>query len=153
MTDSDVRIVRLPPLRVAAALAYGAEPELEAWGTLLTWAHVHHQLDVTPAPRFFGFNNPDPAPGTPNHGYEQWLTVGPEAAGDGAVTVKDFPGGLYAVLHCPGIPNPEIWARLVAWRESSRYRPAHHQWLEECLTPPGVPPADMVFDLYLPIAE
>lgn len=153
MADIDVRIVRLEPLRVAAALAYGAEPEPQVWDTLLTWARAHNLLGVTPAPRFFGFNNPDPAPGTPNHGYEQWMTVGPQVAGEGPVKIKDFPGGLYAVARCDGIPNPEIWGRLAAWRESSRYKCAPHQWLEECLTPGAEPQTGWVFDLYLPIAE
>jgi DNA gyrase inhibitor GyrI len=152
MSNPEVRIVKLENLRVAASLGFGTGPEPQAWQKLQAWMQRNGITDLK-AHRFFGFNNPDPNPGSPNYGYEQWITVGADAQGDDDATVKDFPGGLYAVMRCQGIPNPQIWGELVKWRDSSPYRPANHQWLEECLTPEM--PADesqWVFDLYLPIA-
>ncbi len=158
MSDLEVHIVKLESMRVAAALGFGAQPEGEAWSQLWTWIKAQGLGDKIDGYRFFGFNNPSPAPGSPNYGYEQWITVGSDAREAGKVTIKEFPGGLYAVAHMRGIPNPDIWRKLVQWREENSYKPAYHQWLEECLTPalasePGAPEDQWEFDLYLPIAE
>jgi hypothetical protein len=75
MSELIVQIVRLEPTRVAAALGYGASPEMEAWGKLLAWAESQGLLAEIHKHRFFGFNNPNPSPGSPNYGYEQWMTV------------------------------------------------------------------------------
>ena len=56
--------------------------------------------------------------------------------GEGDVTIKTFDGGLYAVTRCTLDGFGEAWGQLVMWREGSRYRPAHHQWLEESISPP-----------------
>ncbi len=157
MSDPDVRIVKLEPMRVAAALGYGPSPEPEAWEKLLTWARAHGQLEGRP--RFFGFNNPGPQPGTPNYGYEQWMTVTAAAAPEGDIKLKDFPGGLFAVARCRGTDNlPQAWQDLVTWQERSRYRMESDRCLEECLTPGAfdeqpVPFDRLEFDLYLPVVE
>ena len=152
MSGLEVRIVRLEPMRVAFALGFGASPEEQAWKKLFDWAGRKGLLDDPKAHRYFGFNNPNPSPGSPNYGYEQWMTVGPEVKPEGEVKIKEVPGGLYAVTRWEAIPNPEIWKQLVLWRENSRYKPAHHQWLEECLNPLEGP-GQLIFDLCLPIAE
>ena len=65
-----------------------------------------------------------------------------------------FLGGLYAVVRCESlVVIGERWKQLVAWREDSVYHLAHHQWLEELLSPPETPYDQYIFDLYLPIAE
>jgi DNA gyrase inhibitor GyrI len=123
MNEFDVRIVKLEPMRVASALG-------------------------------FGFNNPDPSPGNPNYGYELWLTVTPDVVPAGDIKIKDVLGGLYAVSRFQDLANiGRMWQRLVAWREESNYKAAHHQWLEELLTPAERPPEEYVFDIYLPIRE
>ena len=153
MSIPDVKIVQLAPMRVASALGFGESPEEEAWETILAFAEARNLLAGPEIRRFFGFNNPSPAVGSPNYGYEQWMTVGPKVTGDERVEIKAFAGGLYAVTRCLGIPAiGETWRRLALWREDSPYRPAHHQWLEEALTPPRTPVEDMVLDLYLPVA-
>jgi DNA gyrase inhibitor GyrI len=154
MEDLNVRIVRLAPMLVASAYGFGASPEALAWRILLDWAKAGGLLDVEPAPRFFGFNNPSPAPGSPNYGYEQWMTVGPEVAGSSGVTIKESAGGLYAVARCEGQQTiTDIWRRLAAWCEDSPYVMGQHQWLEECFTPDAARLEDFIFDLYLPIVE
>ncbi len=153
MSELEVRIVELEPLRVASAYGFGESPEEQAWAQITAFAEAKGLLDKPH--RFFGFNNPDPAPGSPNYGYEQWITVGSEvtAEGEATVEIKEFPGGLYAVTRVGGIEHiGRTWKQLAEWGEDSAYRIAHHQWLEECFTPPRPPFDEMELDLYLPIA-
>jgi len=153
MSEIEVRIVTLEPMRVASAYGFGEQPEEQAWSKLLTWAKSQEYEDLSQY-RFFGFNNPNPSPGSPNYGYEQWMTVGPQVEGDDEIEIKDFQGGLYAVTRSQGLQNiSENWQKLVVWREDSKYKEAHHQWLEECFTPLAERLEDFVFDLYAPIVE
>lgn len=147
----DVRIVELEPMRVASVLAYDKEPEMKAWGKLLGWAQTHHHMDKPH--RAFGFNNPSPAPGSPNYGYEVWLTVGSEVNTDDIVKVQAFPGGKYAVTRCMGVSNIfNTWQELLKWVETSPHQPSQHQWLEEHIKfGPDVSPDEFILDLYLPI--
>ncbi len=154
MSELDVRIVKLEPIHVASAHGFGGSPEPEAWRKLLQWAERHDLLADQTAVRFFGFNNPDPSPGSPNYGYEQWMTVEPDIEPEGDIRIERFGGGRYAVTRCTGIETiSPTWRRLLGWFEDSAYRPAHHQWLEEVITAPHTPPEDIMLDLYLPIAE
>lgn len=156
MDAIEVRIVKLEPLRVARFHGYGEGPEDIAWGKLEAWAKPKGLLDFTEAHRIFGFNNPNPAPGSPNYGYEFWMTVTPEETAGEDVEIIAFPGGLYAVARCevraPWEDIPGTWQQLVAWRENSPYKAAHHQWLEQHVhvEKAGV---EFMLDLYLPIAE
>ncbi len=152
MSEIQVRVVKLEPQRVASALGFGPNPEDLSWKKLFDWARAKGLLNNWQMHRYFGFNNPNPSPGSPNYGYEEWMTVGPEVEAEGEIQVKEFSGGLYAVLRCDEIPNPRIWGQLVQWRERSPYKAAHHQWLEECFNPLD-PPDKLHFDLYLPIAK
>ena len=154
MESSEVRIVRLEPMRVASAHAFGPSPEREAFGKLLPWARAKGLWGATARPRLFGFNNPDPAIGSPNYGYEVWLEVGPEARSEGEIRVKQFTGGLYAVSRCTSLDSIfGDWQRLVAWAERSPYRPVHRQCLEEHVEYDDEPGGRIVIDLYLPIAD
>lgn len=156
MSELEVRIVRLAPMRVASAYGFGESPEEEAWDKLLAWAREKGLLDDLQAVRFFGFNNPNPSPGSPNYGYEQWITVGAEMEAEGEIQIKDIEGGLYAVTRCTLNGIGKAWNELARWREDSSYKSACHQWLEEGLTPPVGAPQDwdeVILDLYLPIAE
>jgi DNA gyrase inhibitor GyrI len=157
MSELKVRILHLEPMRVACAHGFGQSPEEQAWRTLLNWAESRGLLDDRQAVRFFGFNNPDPSPGSPNYGYDQWMTVGPDVAAEGEIKIVEFPGGLYAVTRCEGLDNiGQVWQQLVTWYEESPYKKAHHQWLEEYLSPLSpldTPLQECVFDLYLPIAK
>jgi len=153
MKELDVRIVNLAPMRVASFLGFGETPENDAWNKLRDWAEPQGLLNA-PGSRNFGFNNPDPSPGSPNYGYEIWLTLPPDVEAPANMTIKDVPGGLYAVARFQDLAKiGQTWQRLVAWREESNYQAAHHQWLEELLTPAERPPEEYVFDIYLPIRE
>jgi DNA gyrase inhibitor GyrI len=157
MSELDVRIVKLEPMCVASAHAYSASPEQDAIEKLVAWAKPKGLLDDQETHRVFGFNNPDPSPGSPNYGYEFWVEVGLDAEPEGEIKIKEFPGGLYAVARCEVSGDaydiiPAMWKQLVAWRENSKYRGASHQWLERHLGPLESS-LEFVLDLYLPIVE
>jgi DNA gyrase inhibitor GyrI len=152
MSELNVKIIRLEGMRVASVQGFGSGPEKQAWEKMRVFLAQQGWLADLKAHRFFGFNNPEPTPASPNYGYEQWITVGSEVMPQGDVRVKSFAGGLYAVTRCMLPIITDTWKKLVVWREGSGYKPASHQWLEECLNP-FVPDEDMQLDLYLPITE
>jgi DNA gyrase inhibitor GyrI len=156
MNALNVRIVELEPVRVASFHAYGQEPEIAAWGQLVAWARPKGLLDDPEGHQVYGFNNPSPSPGSPNYGYEFWITVGPEVEAEEPVEIKQFPGGLYAVARCqvggkPYETIPSGWKQLVLWREDSAYKPGGHQWLEEHIRLDRYPQGEWDLNLYLPI--
>jgi len=160
MATPEVRIVTLPAMRVASTYGFGAGPEGIAWEKMNAFLKQSGVMKDGQAHRFFGFNNPSPAPGSPNYGYEQWVTVGPDTPAQAEAKIKDFPGGLYAVMHCKLNVIGEAWQQLVVWRENSPYRHGSHQWLEEGLSMPVLAdgavdsdPDKLELDLYLPIAQ
>jgi effector-binding domain-containing protein len=153
MSDIEVKIVNLKPMRVVSAYGFGAEPEGIAWGKIKAFAQKIGVELETEGVTTYGFNNPNPSKGSPNYGYEIWLPVADDVEPEGDLRMLDFCGGLYAVTTFKGLENiGEVWKQLVKWRESSKYKHAHHQWLEELLTD-EVPPEEFVFNLYLPISE
>jgi effector-binding domain-containing protein len=156
MNEEEVKIVHLPAMRVASVTAFGPAPEDEAWKKLEAFAQEHGFLDTLEIEhRIFGFNNPNPSPGSPNYGYEFWVKVGPEIEGP---DVKQFPGGTYAVLRWDGMGNPyetipAAWQRLVQWGEKSRYRLLEQLCLEEHIHPDHRMDNNFMLDLYLPVVE
>ena len=154
MGDLEVRIIRLEPQRVAATYGFGASPEPLAWDQMIAFVREKGLDQQGKTPRYFGFNNPNPAPGSPNYGYEQWVTVDAGVEGTQDAKIKEFSGGLFAVTRTTLRTIGEDWQKLVLWSEASQYRIANQQCLEEMLTPPGSPGEineDMQLDLYLPV--
>lgn len=158
MNDLEVRIVTLPSMRFMCFNGFGESPEGVAWGKLITWAKKKGLFNASR--RFFGYNNPDPAPGSPNYGYDAWMNVEEDVQAEEDGRIIEFPGGLYAVVHVEAGPQGEgiydTWQKLAAWVEHSQYKPEFHtrQCLEEALSL-FVPRADGSFalDLYEPIKE
>ena len=155
MSDLNVRIVKLEPQRVAMSYGFGSGPEDIAWEKMTAFIKARGLDKDDQAHRFFGFNNPNPSPGSPNYGYEQWITVDPTIAAEGDIKIKTFGGGLYVVTRCKLSSITDAWMQLAAWREKSQYRSGSHQWLEEAISDPLAKPidGDSEFDLYMPIAE
>jgi len=152
MAELEVRIVQLEPMRLASAYGFGDSPEGQAWEKITAFAEAKG-INLKEV-RFFGFNNPDPSPGSPNYGYEQWMTVGEDVEPEQDIRIIKFCGGLYGVTRFKDLSNiGRVWQELVHWREDSPYKMGHHQWLEELLTGPDVPFEEFIFDLYLPIVE
>ncbi len=149
-----VEIAELNPMRVAAAYAYGREPEQQTWNTLIAWVRAHGMEETFTAHRFFGFNNPDPRPGHPEHGYEQWMTVDDSVEGGGGVILKSFGGGRFLSTPCQGLEDlPEIWQRLFRWCQGSAFLAEFNRpFLEECLTPLARRPEAYRFRLLLPVS-
>jgi DNA gyrase inhibitor GyrI len=156
MSDINVRIVNLEPSQVASAYGFGSGPEGIAWKKMIEYVKAKGLDRDGQAHRYLGFNNPSPTPGSPNYGYEQWITIDPAIEAEGDIKIKEFSGGLYAVTRCQLRNIGEVWQALAGWREKSQYHFGRHQWLEEVLVPPTDESAideSMELDLYLPIAE
>jgi effector-binding domain-containing protein len=150
----DVKIVTLPPMRVASQTAYGPSPEIEAYQGLIAWAQENQVLTYPDGQRIFGFNNPGPTPGSPNYGYEFWMTVPAGTSGSERVEIKDIPGRTYAVIHCESLPViGERWRQLINWVQTSGYRAAAGECLEEYLGPLELIEEQLIFDLYQPIND
>ena len=154
MSDLEVRIVTLEPMRVASSYGFGASPEGLAFEKIEAFAAANNLLQEGKLTHTYGFNHPDPSPGSPNYGYEVWLPVNDEVAAQDDIEIKMVPGGLYAVTRLIGLQHiGDLWKQLARWRESSKYKCGNHQWLEHLLSPADVPFEEYIFDLYLPIAE
>jgi DNA gyrase inhibitor GyrI len=164
MAERDVRIVTLGSLRVLSFHGYGTRPEDRAFKKVEAWMRKTGAIDDPGGYRIFGFNNPNPSEGTPEYGYEVWMTIGPEQETEvrdevnarDDLALKDFEGGLYAVMRCEvrsGEEIPGCWQRLVAWLTGSSYEHAHHQWLEEHLWTGDnlFTEESLTLDLYAPI--
>ena len=152
MSDLDVRIEELKPMRVASVRVVSESPEQDAWEKLKSWADAKGYLGNVEEYPVFGFNNPSPSPDRKEYGYEFWIRVPLDTESEGEIEIKDVPGGLYAVTTYKGLPNPEIWMRLWNWVQSSSY---HWRKTNELEKPhdPLSPHDEMTFDLYLPIEK
>jgi AraC family transcriptional regulator len=157
MDELEICIVKLPPMRVACVNGFGESPEGQAFDKMKAWAKAHNLTGKSY--RLFGYDNPDPAPGSPNYGYDVWVTVEKTVQAEGDARIIDFPGGMYAVLRVEvKLPSDDIgagWQKLVKWMENSKYRHGSHQWLEEHIGPLDDMGGSQPFtlDLHLPIAE
>lgn len=159
MENRNVSVVSLSPMRIASFYAFGPQPEELALEKLEAWARPRGYLDSPAQHRVFGFNNPDPLPGSPNYGYEFWITVGPDIEPEGEMRIQQFAGGQFAVLRLadpfndPYTTIPEGWKQLVMWAEDGPYQIGNQQCLEEHLMSDSAPSGGWIMDLYLPLAE
>ncbi len=163
MSSIEVSLKELPSMQVVSFHGFGAGPEGIALTAMFEWAEKHDYFKLK-NPRCFGFNNPDPTPGSSNYGYEVWLAI-PEGMTVEDQSVKQFEGGLYAVANCHGNVEeagsfiPSAWKKLVEWVENSPYQMGKHQWLEEQVPLDGMTLPEMNarrkinLDLYLPIRK
>lgn len=164
--DPSIKVVRsLGPFRVAYCHAFGEDPEREAWGVLMDWAEKSALLSQDSPVRLFGFRSPELRQGSVQYGYEAWITLEASAGdsagllaassrqADGAVRIKDFSGGMYAVTRASLPTAGAAWKNMYTWLRLSRYVLGRHQWLEEHLSPTGSPGSEMEIDLYLPLMD
>ena len=153
MSELDVRIVRLDPMRVASVRAISDEPEHEAWLKLQEWAEPRGLLDDLEKHPVFGFNNPNPSPDRKEYGYEFFLELKPSFEAEEGIQIEKLPGGQCAVLACKGVEHlPDSWTRLYGWVTDSGRKVADHG-LEECLNPGEQDVSRLEFDLWLPVEE
>ncbi len=157
MTELNVHIVTLKPMRVASAYGFGDNPEDQAWQHITDWARPNGFLDDIVAHPMFGFNNPNPSPASTRYGYEIWMKVEPGVEPSGDIRIVEFAGGTYAKTRCsaqgdPAKNIPAAWKALVAWCKTNNHRFGHHQALESVVSGQDNP-AELVLDLYCPIVE
>lgn len=134
LTDHDVRIIELKPMRVAYYCAKSSSPEKDAWDVMLEWAEENGVRDIATA-RYFGFNNPNPTEGNSVYGYEVWITVPDGISGSGDIKVKEFSGGLYAVTSTFLYDIGERWNMLMKWIYDSDFECRKDICLEESIAP------------------
>ncbi len=150
-----VRLEELPRLRVVSALGFGPSPEPEAWRLIREFAAAH-DLEVGQQ-RFFGFDNPSPSPGSPNYGYELWMTVPEHVTAQPPYEITHTRPGRYAVVRFTGLEHiGEMWQELAAWfdREGHAIPPGCGQCLEEqLLDRSGSTPESWTFDLHLALQD
>jgi DNA gyrase inhibitor GyrI len=158
MSDLDVHIVTLDPMRVASVRVVSESPEVDAWAKLRSWAETKGFLQDDENHPIFGFNNPNPQPDNKEYGYEFWIKVGTDVESEGDVEVKDYPGGLFAVTTCKLTGDPsgrnilETWKALLEWVKTSNYKWRKVHELEK-VHDPMASESDIILDLYLPIEE
>jgi AraC family transcriptional regulator len=153
MVPLNVRMVTLPAFRVACFSGFGVSPEMVAWEKLSQWGTKNGILPVREGTRIFGFNDPDPSPGSPNYGYTFWVTISKEQNCQGIQTLE-YTGGQYVVTPCPAVEEiAEIWKRFNHWIEQSSYVYGPYQWLEEVFLKDGSADFFDHFDLYMPIQK
>jgi DNA gyrase inhibitor GyrI len=150
MTELNVRVERLKPMRVASFRAFSETPELDCWNTLLAWAEPRRLLKEPKKHPVFGFNNPNPSQGHKDYGYELWIEVDTDFTPEGEVEIKEVPGGDYAVVSQKGLPSPDGWRTLWQWVQGSLYKWRKAQELEK-VSNPFAKEEDIVSELYLPI--
>ncbi len=155
MDELIVNIVQLEPMRAVTTVGFGQGPEEIAWNRMTAWAKQKGLWKDGKARRFFGMDTSSPSPASPNYGYQVWMTVEPEVAGEGEITVTQMPGGLYAVtrvvVHNPWEDIPSTWKRLMAWVEKSPYQLNHQQCYEETFWSDEPDYHSFTLDLFLPV--
>ena len=168
MSEKSVRVLDLPGCRVVSVYAFGEEPESKSHEVMHAFfGAVGWDEEEMSRHRIFGFNNPDPSPGSERYGYEHWITIDdsfvlpPDVPA--GISIKEMEGGLYASLESRGIPNPVKWGGVVKWINGSEYQyDGSRQWLEEIVLNEiamlnvlgnQADPDELVFNLMSPIIQ
>ena len=124
--ESCVRIVLLPSCTVAAYQFIGDNPEENAGEVINAFVRFSGLYEKKPDARMFGFNHPDPKPGSDDHGYEIWVTIPDDMEVAGPLTKKNFDGGLYAA-YTINYPDFHEWRFLAEWvKNNETYRADYH---------------------------
>lgn len=155
MSEIDVKIVRMEPMRVASFHAFGESPENDAVEKLITWAQPLGLLSNPDEYPVYGFNNPNPEEGKKEYGYEFWIKVDEDYSEKGA-NYKTHEGGTYAVTRVevrdPWEDIPKAWMNLLKWVQENGYKMKQDICLEHTLDP-GAVNGQFILDLMLPIKE
>lgn len=121
-----VRIVLLPPCMVASYQFTGDAPEEMVGEVMNTFIRSSKLYEKKPDARLFGFNNPNPEPGSDYHGYEDWVTIPDNMELPAPLVKKHFSGGLYAAytIHFPDFHE---WNFLMEWVKNNEIYQADFQ--------------------------
>jgi DNA gyrase inhibitor GyrI len=155
MNNSNIQIVRLGPMRIACARAFGMNPEKEAWEKLITWADTKGLLIKRNEHPIFGFKNCCQSLTDLAYGFEIWIKVGSDFVPDVEWRISEFPGGSFAVTRC-SIPDYRdqrkiiAWSNLAQWCENNKIKPGNLQQLEKFVRVSD-DFTNLILDLYYPI--
>lgn len=119
----DIRIVYLPPAWVASYRYVGENPEDPAGDMILSFIAKSGLAGIKPDFRLYGFNNPSPAEGQKEYGYEFWATIPEDMEVEEPLKKRYFDGGLYAA-HCIKMGDFHEWEGFTRQvMESREYEP------------------------------
>jgi len=136
-TAVNVSIESLPPMRMASYRSISSYPEMDGAKFMNQWIA---QQSLSAPTRDFGFDIDVTAEqrNAGLRGYEFWRPVPESVQPSNGVTIKEFEGGLYAVMILekafidPFASIPPGWKALHEWVITHvSYRGGNHQWLEE----------------------
>lgn len=159
--EMEVRLERLGTMRAAYTHAFSETPEEDAWKKMNEWAKPKGLFEEGAGTRVFGRNtyptdNPEP------HGYELYLTIGPDIKPKGGIKIREIPGGLYAVLRFKNLSNiREAWEHIWKWIKESEYehigwKKGEYGWyngFEEQINPLEESRREWIFDLWVQLKE
>ncbi|MCL1807602.1 MAG: effector binding domain-containing protein [Oscillospiraceae bacterium] len=120
LADSDIRIVYLPPMTIAAAYASGEGCEGKALDMVNQFVKDSNLLTVKPDARSFGFDCSKGAAkmGESSHMYEVWVSIPDELDVPAPLVKRTFTGGMYAA-HVLRNWDFSLWGLLKEWVATS----------------------------------
>ncbi len=160
--DMEARLERLETMRAAHIHVLSETPEEDAWRKMEAWAKPKGLLERDVGTRVFGRNtfptdNPEP------HGYEFFLTVGPNTEPEGEIDIRQIPGGPYAVYRFENLNNiRKAWEHLWNWIKNAKHdhigwQKGEHGWYngfeEHTNWYEKKPPNEWIFDLWVQLKE
>ncbi|MDD5556668.1 MAG: AraC family transcriptional regulator [bacterium] len=152
-----VEVRELPPYRVAyvrSRRGYDQEAIHEAYETLFRWAGPRGLC--CPQAKVIGasYDNPEITPAARCR-YDACITIGADVNAEGPVSVKEFPGGRYAVYRWRGRPQdigPVFGSLMGEWFPSSGYQPGDSPCLEFYHGDPDADPkGEATVDICMPV--
>jgi len=159
LTDSDVRIIYVPPMTVAAAYISSEseyEAGIEATGKIEQFVQETSLLKAKPDARAMGFRF---SGDLQSKEYEAWVSIPEDMEVEAPLTKKTFGGGMFAA-HVLRDWSFQDWGLLADWvRASTRYEEAKGvPYFEEMLNfytfmQNGANMDDTQLDLLFPIKE
>lgn len=131
---TDVRIIHLPPMTIAAVSAEGDECEGKALDIINRFVLERGLLRIKPDIRQFGFDCSQGATGIGenSHKYQVWVSIPEDMNVPEPLVKREFKGGLYAA-HMIKMGNFDHWKLLHDWvSESDKYE---NDWSSVRCTP------------------
>jgi len=154
LTNSDIRIVRIKPTKVAAYRVASESPEPDSQKVIIDWAEKEGLMALS-STRLFGFDTSHPKEDLPVYGYETWLTVPDDCQIPEPLEEKFLKGGLYAVTNTTygNFDVHKRWQMLSEWFKESEFEYGGGQCFEEILLVENLDPSKLQLDLFIHIKE
>ncbi|MCL2520891.1 MAG: effector binding domain-containing protein [Spirochaetaceae bacterium] len=160
---TDVRVIYLPPLIVAAVSAAGDNCEDKAIELLDNFVKKNNLHQIKPDIRYFGFDCSQGATavGENSHKYQMWVTIPSHIDVPPPYVKRSFNGGLYAA-HAIKMGDFDHWTLLNKWIEASAHYESDWQAIrcspceddmDHCLEEHFSGQGDMQLDLLFPIKK